>query len=133
RVLRCLSLLSAGQNDVGDVAVVLRGKLGRALARDATEITHFQHVALDLVDTQDGPVAFLEVKGDVDLFRLLAGVELEVAGERAVDGRDLTHDTLHPDRAVPGQFVAGEDELVPVHQFLGQALAAPRHRVDVPG
>src|SRR5438874_1070760 len=71
---KSLSLLRAGQNDVGDFGVVLLGKLGRAPARVAGEITHFQRVALDLVDAQDGPVALLEVKGDVDLFRLLAGV-----------------------------------------------------------
>src|SRR5207245_11182799 len=77
------------QNGIHElVEAVLRGKLGRALARVATEITHFQRVALDLVDTQDGPVAFLEVNCDVDLFRLLAGGDLEVAGERAVDGHD---------------------------------------------
>src|SRR5262249_146204 len=84
-------------------------------------------------DAQDGPVALLEVQGDVDLFRLLTGVDLEVAGIHAIDGGDLARLALHPDGAVPGELVAGEDELVPGHQVPGQALAAPFHRVDIPG
>src|SRR5262245_12718453 len=127
-------LLRAGQDDVPDVHALLRGKLGRAPACVAGEITHFQRVAFELVDAQEGPVALLELKGDVDLFRVLARVDLEFAGVHGVpDGRDLARFALNPERALPGQLVAVEDELVPSHQVLGQTLAAPFHRVDVPG